>query len=167
MSKLRKYVNDKIARREKKRNARAVSSPYLKTIGGKSVWVADVLVYEDKELLMGVAISESNRAVRDAVSDGSPVEITRSPVGFWYISGRSSIDPGVVISKTYSIADEGLAFSEGWTPDGAGGWITGNENEMDPGSETTETHGYTFEVIPYGELIYGTTPYGATRYTRT
>lgn len=167
---LRNYVIERIDRKARKKIGKAVSSPYLKAIGedGNTTWVVDVLIEEDQELLYGLAISESNLKIRNNVEDGTPVELQKNSAGHWIVTGRASMLPGPVVAKTYSIADAGLAFSEGWRIRDEGGtiFVTGQGNTVDPGTPTTTTHQWTFTQLTYGELTYGVTAYGAKRATR-
>jgi len=63
MNSLIKLIDEKIKRREKKIIGTAVSFPYLLTLGTRLVWVVDILIGHDKELMKKVPISENNRQI--------------------------------------------------------------------------------------------------------
>ena len=166
VKKLKTFVNEKIYRQRPKLLGHAVSAPYMKTVGGQSVWVVDVIVHSDGEELVAVPIAENNRQIRNFCTKGTPVELQRSNSGQFYVSGLSDTQKGNVVGKTYSPITEGLAFSQGWRLEGTS-WETGNGNEADEGTPATTTYSYTVITLTYSELTYGTTPYGATRTVRT
>lgn len=164
---LHKLIEEKIERSQKKIIGHALSTPYLSTIGGQSIWVVDVLVYSESDYLEAIPLAESGRSVRDFVNEGTPVELSRSNAGQFYITGLSDRKRGSLIKKTYSITDAGFGFTEGFRKDSDGTWISGNSNEIDTGTEETTEYSYSAEPMPYGDLDYGTTPYGATKIVRT
>lgn len=168
MVELRKYVEEKIDRKATKKIAKVMSAPYLKEIGGYERFVVDVMISADTLILEGVAVSENNRQVINNAGLNTPVELQRDASGFWYVSGRADLLRGQVVTKTYSLVDKGLAFSEGWKIKETGKSDIDSPNgiTITPGSGGTTTWQWTVEIIPYGELIYGTTSYGATRTVR-
>ena len=167
MKELKAYVLDKIDRKRQKLLGHSMAAPWLKTIGGQQVWVTDVLIRSDSELLRAVPIAENNRQIRNFVTEGTPVEVQRSQAGQFYISGLADTKKGDVVKKTYDIADEGLAFTEGWKIAGTGIYETGNGNTATPGTPATTTSNYSLVTIEYGDLDYGVTPYGAKEIIRT
>ncbi len=162
------FVNERIDRTREKLIGHALTPPYLHAIGGQSMWVVDVLIASDIEYLGTVPFAESGRNVRNFVNEGTPVEIKKSNAGQFYITGLSDRQIGDVTKKTYSLIDEGLAFTDGWRRDESNDWVDGNDNAVDPGTPETIEYTYTAVTIPYGSLeTYGTTPYGAKEIVRT
>lgn len=160
-------INERIDREQKKIIGHAMCVPYLSTIGGYETWCVDVLIYSDSELLSAVPLAESGRNVRDFVNLGRPVELQRSKMGQFYVVGLADRKKGSINKNTYSASDNGFAFSQGWRKNNSGNLETGNQNEVTPVSGAEVNYSYTTEIIPYSELVYGTTPYGATRTVRT
>lgn len=160
-------INERIERKRQKIIGHALSTPYMDTLGGQSIWVVDVLIYSDAEYLRRVPFAESGRSVRDFVNEGTPVELTRSHTGQFYIIALSDKQRGNIVKKTYNIIDAGFGYTEGWRRNTSGDWITGNENIVIPGTPEEIEYAYTTIKIIYGNLDYGTTPYGATEIVRT
>jgi len=163
---LKEYTNKRIYREREKIYGLAVSAPYLKTLGNQAVWVLDVLIHSDSELMESMPIAENNRQIRNFVTEGTPIEIQRSSTGFFYVSGLANKEKGSVNKKTYKLADYNLGFAEGWKLDSSGDYETGNGNAPSEGTATTTEKQYIFETIIYGDLTYGVTPYGSKKYTR-
>lgn len=160
-------INERIDREREKIIGHALKSPRLNTIGGQSVWVVDILIFSDQELLTRVPMAESGRSVRDFINEGTPVELSRSRAGQYYVVGLADKQRGNITAKTYSITDAGLGFTEGWRRDAGGSLESGNGNAVSPGTPSTTEYSYTTQLIPYGSLDYGTTPYGDVEVIRT
>jgi len=160
-------INERIERKRQKIIGHALSAPYMSTLGGQSIWVVDVLIYSDSEYLQQVPFAESGRSVRDFVNDGTPVELTRSYTGQFYIIALADKQRGNIVKKTYNIIDAGFGYTEGWRRNVGGSWITGNENDVIAGTPEEIEYTYTTAKIVYGNLVYGTTVYGATEIVRT
>lgn len=165
---LKKLIQERVKSGQQKLRGTAVSVPSLQTVNGNPVWVVDVMIRQDEELLKNVPIAENNRQIRNFVNDGTPVEVHRSNMGQFYISGLSDLESGQVNKKTYSPENLGIAFTRGWKRNTESGNLeTGNSNTVTPATEATITYSYIFEVIPLGELDFGVTPLGAKRAIRT
>jgi len=159
-------INERIERKREKLIGTAVSLPYLYAFGSYSAWVVDVLYRSDEELLIAVPIAESGRNVRDFVNLWAPVELQRSNSGQFFIVGLADRQRGAIYKNTYSITDAGLGFTEGWKKNDVGSWINGNNNPVSPGTPEEIVYYYETEIIPFGELNFGVTPWGASRTTR-
>lgn len=166
MSKIGKFVKDRIKRNREKITAVVVSSPYLFSYGGQSVWVVDVLISGKSEIVKHVTIPENNREVRNFVTDGTPIFLQKDNAGQFFVAGLSNISKQNVVYNRFNLALNGLAFTRGIkiTQDQSG--TTGNGNQIDLGNETQATLGFEFSVVPYGELDYGTSVYGQKKATR-
>jgi len=174
--KLQSLINERIERKRQSLIGHALSIPYLKPfvrhIKGDipqtySVWVVDVLVKSNHEKLTGVPLAESGRKVRDFVNVETPLEITRSATGQFYVVGLSDRKKGLTSLNTYSLAGAKLQFTDGWKLDGGGLPNSGNQNQMNPGTPQYIEYQYTVYTVRYGDLDYGTTIYGATAVLRT
>lgn len=160
MKELRHYIYEKISQKRAKILGHCTCVPYIKQVGGQEVWVIDVLVRHDCELLRGVPIAENNRQIKNFVTEGTPVEVQRDQAGQCYVSGLSDTQKGTVAKKSYSPMTEGFGFAQGWRYDGSGNVQTGNSNTVGTVTPGTHTYSYTWVTMPYSDLDYGTTPYG-------
>lgn len=174
--KLQSLINERIERKRQSIIGHALSIPYLKSfvrhIKGDipqtySVWVVDVLIKSNYEKFTGIPLAESGRKVRDFINIETPLEITRSATGQFYVVGLSDRKKGLTSLNTYSLAGAKLQFTDGWKLDGEGNPSSGNQNQMNPGTPQNINYQYTVYAIQYGNLNYGTTPYGATAVLRT
>jgi len=165
--KLKDYTDKRIYRTRQKIYGHAVTIPYLKTLGNQPTWVIDVLIRSDAELLTAVPIAENNRQIRNFVTEGTPIELQRSQTGFFTVSGLANRKKGTVVKKTYKLGDYNLGFAFGLKLDAGGDYETNNNNIISQGSNTTTEKQYIFTAIPYGDLDYGVTHYGAKSYVRT
>ena len=162
----RRFVEEKITRRKKLRG-KIATPPTMLNIGGEDIWVADVILSEEDEILEKVPISAYNFNVRFA-DIGAPVELERDSAGILQIIGRSGILKGPVKISKREVSENKFGFTQGLKINPtSGNYETGNDNEVTIPPLTTETHQYTTRYLTYGELSpYGFLPYGAREVTK-
>ena len=122
-------INERIERKREKLIGEALSGPYLAELGGQSVWVVDVLIYSDSEVVESVPMAESGRAVRDFINERTPLELQRSNAGQFYVVALSDKKMAPITKKTYSRLSSGFGFVGGWRRNASGDIETGNGNE--------------------------------------
>lgn len=164
---LKSLINERIVRSREKIIGHAISDPYLSARGDSSPWVIDVVVRSDREILYAVPIAESGRKVRAFISVGAPIELQRNALGQFFAVALADRQRGNTVKNAYSRSVLGFGFVSGWKYSSTGTIVTGNNNTANQGNTGTTTNSYTRTLLTYGELSYGTTPYGAYKITRT
>lgn len=156
------FVDKQIYRNRDKLLGTALKSPYLYTINGQENWVTDVLIDAQQEILTHVPILEVNRQVKNTVTLGTSVELHRNNLGFFYISGASYYKKGPVNFNNYKPENDFLGFTQGWKL-GNIGYESGSGNVIPVLPEKEINYNIYSEVIPFGDLNFGITAFGAER----
>ena len=147
-------IDERIDRTKKKINGTILYGPYKQDIGGEEIWVSDVIIEHDQQVLYKVAIADYNFAVRYA-HQGSPVELEVDRSGMFRITGRAKIQKNAVTIKSTKPGDlyaglEGLTFVSGNT------YQTGNGNNVTVSDDTETTYEWRARAYTLGEM----TPWG-------
>lgn len=165
---LNEFILEKISRKQKNLTGSVLVPPYMRMINTQETWCVDLVIDSTKEVLYHVPIAENNRQIQNFINIDTPVTLTKSTAGMMMVIGLSDKRKRDTKIKQYKINDYSLGFTQGWKKSGSGDedYETGSGNTPSIPAESEVTYTYISRKLTFGELIFGTTPFGAYEITR-